>query len=135
MITNLFSIFDPCRLKFFSLNWGFVFSIFGFFRERLFRLSRWMFLDFFSFNFFFMFFILLLLNTVWMMESSWRAFWRDNFMNSDFQWTPSRLPADSQQTPSRFPVDSQETPSRLWALNLESSYGELFWESPFEEPI
>ena len=48
-----------------------------------------------------------------MMESSWRAFWRDNFMNPDFQHFPSGLPADSQQTPSRFPVDSQETPSRL----------------------
>ena len=98
-----------------------------------------------------------------MMESSWRAFRRDNFMNSDSQQTPSRLPADSQQTPSGLPANSQRTPSRLpadshrtpsrlpadsqwtprrlppdyehsiYRAHMESCFGRAPFKSPFKE--
>ena len=45
------------------------------------------------------------------------------------------VPADSQQTTSGLPAVSKWTPSGLQGFNVESSFGELFWETIYELPV
>ena len=59
-----------------------------------------------------------------------------NGLPVDSQWTPSGLPVDYHQTFTRLPPDFHQTHSKLQTgLNLESSFGELFWKANFESPF
>ena len=62
----------------------------------------------------------------------WRAILESSFDETILidHLTPKGLPAYSQQIFSILQANSLHT-SRLLDLNLESSYRELFWESPF----
>ena len=54
---------------------------------------------------------------------------------ADSQQTTSGLPVDSQQTTSGLRAVSKWTPSGLQGFNVESSFGELFWETIYELPV